>query len=313
MVYYLSFRRREKMKKLTALAVAVVAGAASSALASTPLEFLVVPDSSNDILVTFNPFDGSLIDSNFATIGAGTPKHPLQVGDEIWVSNQLTDQIDRFDFSGTLISSITGGLDNIKGMAVVGSEVWVTNAGSNNGAPGNAIVKIDIATGSINGFTPTDGSLFDVVSYQGQVLGGNIGNENLEFYDAAGNFAGNFHVSDGVTGIDFPQQLFVRENGGILAAGFSSPSGVYAYDSAGNEIGIVAGLDSGARGVYELGNGNIMWTNGAGVWVTDINTGQATLVYDGGSSQYIDLVVIPAPGAAGLLALAGFAATRRRR
>lgn len=301
------------MKKLTALAVAVVAGAASSAFAGTPLEFLVVPDSSNDILVTFNPFDGSLIDSSFATIGAGTPKHPLQVGDEIWVSNQLTDQIDRFDFSGTLISSITGGLDNIKGMAVVGSEVWVTNAGSNNGAPGNAIVKIDIATASINGFTPTNGSLFDLVNYQGQVLGSNIGNENLEFYDAAGNFASNFHVSDGVTGIDFPQQLFVRENGGILAAGFSSPSGVYAYDADGNDLGIVAAIDSGARGVYELGNGNIMWTNGAGVWVTDINTGLASLVYDGGSSQYIDLVVIPAPGAAGLLALAGFAATRRRR
>ncbi|MFB3431461.1 MAG: hypothetical protein ABL309_11120 [Phycisphaerales bacterium] len=301
------------MKKLTALAIAVIAGAASTAVAGPPSEFLVVPDSSNDILVTFSPFDGSLINSNFATIGGGTPKHALQVGNEIWVTNQLTDQVDRFTLNGAFVSSIVGGLDNIKGMEVVGNEVWVTNAGSNNGAPGNSIVKIDIGSATISGSSPTSGSLFDVINYQGQVLGTNITSEDLEFYDAGGNFASVFHASDGVSGIDFPQQAFARENGGLLVAGFSPTSGVYAYDAAGNDLGIIAGLDSGARGVYELGNGNIMWTNGAGVWVTDPNTGQVTQVYDGGSSQYIDLVVIPAPGAAGLLALAGFASTRRRR
>ena len=301
------------MKKLTAPAIAVIAGAASTAVAGPPSEFLVVPDSSNDILVTFSPFDGSLINSNFATIGGGTPKHALQVGNEIWVSNQLTDQVDRFTLTGAFVSSIVGGLDNIKGMEVVGNEVWVTNAGSNNGAPGNSIVKIDIGSATVSGSSPTSGSLFDVINYQGQVLGTNITSEDLEFYDAGGNFASVFHASDGVSGIDFPQQAFARDNGGLLVAGFSPTSGVYAYDAAGNDLGIIAGLDSGARGVYELGNGNIMWTNGAGVWVTDPNTGQVTQVYDGGSSQYIDLVVIPAPGAAGLLALAGFASTRRRR
>lgn len=300
------------MKKFAALVVALAAGAAAPAFGGVG-QFLVVPDSTNDILVTFNPFDGSLINSNFATIGGGTPKHAMQVGSEIWVSNQITDQIDRFDFNGSLISSISGGLDNIKGMAVVGSEVWVTNAGSNNGAPGNSIVKINSATGAINGFSPTDGSLFDLVNYQGQLLGSNIGNEDLEFYDLGGNFGSTFHASDGVTGIDFPQQLFVRADGGVLAAGFSPTSGVYAFDAAGNDLGIIAGLDGGARGVYELGNGNIMWTNGGGVWVTDPNTGLTTNVYDGGSGQYIDLVVIPAPGTVGLLALAGLASRRRRR
>lgn len=301
------------MKKITALAIAIAAGAASTALAGPPLEFLVVPDSSNDILVTFNPFDGSLINSSFASIAGGTPKHALQVGSEIWVSNQLNDNIDRFDLNGSLVSTISGGLDNIKGMEVVGNEVWVTNAGTNNGAPGSSIVKIDIGTATISGFSPTDGSLFDVVNYQGQVLGTDFNNDNLEFYDASGNFASVFHDSDGVGGIDFPQQAFVRENGGLLVGGFSPPSGVYSYDAAGNEIGIVAGIDSGVRGVYELGNGGIMWTNGGGVWVTDPNTGDTTNVYDGGSSQYIDLVRIPTPGAAGLLALAGLAAARRRR
>lgn len=309
------------LKIFTVSAVAALTGLASSAQAGNPLEFLAVPDSSNDVIVTFNPFDGSLINSNYIDLNqfdtTGTPKHALQVGNEIWVSDQIRDRIDRFSLTGGYLSTIggtdTGGLDNIKGMAVVGNEVWVTNAGSGNGASGNSIVKIDSVTGAINGFSSTNGSLFDVVNYQGQVLGSNIGNESLEFYDASGAFVSSFHSSDGVTGIDFPQQLFVRGNGGVLAAGFSPPSGVYSFDGAGNDLGIVAGADGGARGVYELGNGNIMWTNGAGVWVTDILTDQATLVYDGGSAQYIDLVVIPAPGSAGLLALAGFAAIRRRR
>ena len=208
------------MKKLTALAIAVIAGAASTAVAGPPSEFLVVPDSSNDILVTFSPFDGSLINSNFATIGGGTPKHALQVGNEIWVSNQLTDQVDRFTLTGAFVSSIVGGLDNIKGMEVVGNEVWVTNAGSNNGAPGNSIVKIDIGSATVSGSSPTSGSLFDVINYQGQVLGTNITSEDLEFYDAGGNFASVFHASDGVSGIDFPQQAFARDNGGLLVAGW---------------------------------------------------------------------------------------------
>lgn len=301
------------MKKFIAIAVACAAGTAATALAGPPSQYLVVPDSSNDILVTFDPFDGSLINSNFATIDGGTPKHAMQVGNEIWVSNQLNDNIDRFSLDGTFMSSIGGALDNIKGMAIVGNEVWVTNAGSNNGATGNSIVRINIGTGMVSGATPTDGSLFDLVQYQGRLLGSNIGQEDLEFYDFSGNLTGIFHASDGVSGIDFPQQMFVRDDGGVLAAGFSSPSGVYAYDSDGNEIGIIAGIDGGARGVYELGNGNIMWTNGGGVWVTDPNTGLSTNVYDGGSGQYIDLVVIPAPGAAGLLVLAGFGASRRRR
>lgn len=300
------------MKKFAVLVVALAAGGTASAFGG-PGEFLVVPDSSNDILVTFNPFDGSLINSNFATIAGGTPKHALQVGNEIWVSNQLNDNIDRFSLGGSFISSIGGALDNIKGMAVVGNEVWVTNAGSNNGANGNSIVRVDINTATVSGFSPTNGSLFDLVNYQDRLLGSNIGEEDLEFYDNAGALSGVFHASDGVSGIDFPQQLFVRENGGILAAGFSPTSGVYAYDSDGNDLGIVAGLDGGARGVYELGNGNIMWTNGGGVWVTDPNSGQTFNVYDGGSAQYIDFVAIPAPGTLGLFALAGFASRRRRR
>ncbi|MGP1345605.1 MAG: hypothetical protein ACTS3F_02920 [Phycisphaerales bacterium] len=312
---------RTRTSKSILFAIAGAGAICGLASAGTPSTFLAVTDSGNDRVAIFDPFDGSLINSSYIDLvpfDSGTPKGIIQVGNEIWVSDQIRDKIERFTLFGAHVGTIGGsvpggGLDNIKGMAVVGNEVFVTNAGTNNGAPGDALVKIDIATASVSGSAATAGTLFDIINYNGQLLGSNIDTEDLEVYDLAGNFVSIFHDSDGTTGIDFAQQLFARANGNVYASGFSPPSGVYEYDAAGNDLGIVAGADAGARGVWELGNGNIMWTNGDGVWVTDPNSGIASLVYDGGSSQYIGLVVIPSPGAAGVLALAGVCAVRRRR
>jgi uncharacterized protein (TIGR03382 family) len=116
-----------------------------------------------------------------------------------------------------------------------------------------------------------------------------------------------FVSSDGISGIDFPQQLFVRGNGNVLAAGFSGPSGVFEYDVFGNSLGIVAGLDRGPRGVLELLNGDVMWTTGTGFFVGE------TEVLGGSSGQYLSFVVIPAPGAMALLGMGGLVAVRRRR
>src|SRR5690606_39736386 len=59
----------------------------------------------------------------------GTPKALIQVGEEIWISDQFRDRIDRFDLDGIHLGAITGGMDNIKGMELVnGSEVWLTRS-----------------------------------------------------------------------------------------------------------------------------------------------------------------------------------------
>jgi len=316
-----------EMKKLTALAVAAVAGMASTALAGGgPPQYLLVPMSSANEIAAFNPFDGSLINPTYIDLNpleAGTPKHAHQVGNEIWVSDQIRDRIDRFSLTGSFLSSIGGnfagsGLDNIKGMQVVGNEVWVTNAGTNNDAPGNAIVRIDASSGDILGNIPTNGSSFDIIRFNGENLVSFIGaaTTRIDRYDDSGNLLGNF-VSAGQ--FNFFQQMAPMDNGNLLVAAFSNLSGgfgngVYEIDgSTGSPVGPVQGtLATGPRGVYELGNGNIMWTNGGGVQVTDPNTGITTTVL-AGSAQYIDLVIIPTPGAAGILALAGLAAARRRR
>ena len=239
--------------------------------------------------------------------GGSTAKEALQVGDQIWVSDQLRDVIYRFGLDGAHLGTIgNSGLDNIRGMEVVGDQVWVTNAGSNQGAPGNSLVFIDIATTSIVGSAAANGSTWDIINYNGQLLVSDSTSENLEIYDLSGNFVSVFHDSDGLSGIDFPQQMFAKANGNVLAAGFSLPSGVYEYDSMGNSLGIVAGDGFGPRGVLQLGNGEIMWTNGAGFWVSGGNV-------FGGSGQYLNFVTIPTPAGLALLAMGGAVATRRRR
>src|SRR5687767_9723292 len=117
-------------------------------------QFLMMPDSTNNRLVLFNPNDGSLVNSNLFGLAGGTPVHALQVGNEIWVSEQIGDRISRWDFGGTQLAPISGGMDNIRGMALVGGNVLLTNTGTANAAPGRAVIRFDTAGNNL-GFFPT--------------------------------------------------------------------------------------------------------------------------------------------------------------
>lgn len=79
-----------------ALTAALLAGLATFGNAA---EYLMIPDSSSTTgrrVMLFSPIDGSLVSPNFinlnALTGASTPKHALQVGGEIWVSDQVADR-----------------------------------------------------------------------------------------------------------------------------------------------------------------------------------------------------------------------------
>jgi hypothetical protein len=282
----------------------------------------------------FDAFDGRLVNDNFID-GSGlfqTPINAIQVKNEVWVSDQLADAIFRFDLKGQLISTISGGLDNIRGMEIVGDRIYVTNAGTDNGALGTGVAIFD-TNGNNLGFFAT-GSPYDVLAYNGELLISNIDDDNLDRYDLNGNFLGTFHNSDGATGIDFPQQLTARSNGNILAAGFSSPAGIYEYNLSGTQISNYTSAQGvanlGIRGVYELGNGNVLWTGGDGVVSTNLtsgspNFGSFTDIYTRQSlgctnacvsARFIDPLKVPEPSAIfGLLAcgLLGAKSARKNR
>ncbi len=300
------------MKKITFLLAACLLFFAGVFHASAQ-GFILMPDSTNNRLVAFDPMSGAVLTSNmFALAANATPIHALQVGSEIWVSEQIGDRVARYDFTGNFLGAITG-LDNVRGMALIGNTVYVTNAGTANGAPGNAVVMYSLG-GTLLGSFPTGGlapSPFSILSHQGGILvGSSSADDDIHRFTLTGTSVGTFHNT---ASLNFVEQLAFASNGSILAAGFSSNNIAFLDPNNGNLLGSFAA--AGARGVYQLGNGNILWTSGAGVSIYDVTTQTSSLIYSGGG-RFLQFASIPEPSTLaifGLGALIVGAAGRRLR
>jgi hypothetical protein len=256
---------------------------------------IIMPDSTNNRLVAFNPVNGSVLNSNMFSLGGGTPIHAVQVGNEIWVSEQIGDRISRWSLSGTFLGEIggaSGGLDNVRGMAVIGNTVYVANAGTANGAPGNAVAMYS-TTGTFLGSFPTTGlapSPFGILADQGGILvSSSSANDDIHRFTLTGTSVGTFHNS---ASLNFVEQLAFASNGSILAAGFSSNNIAFLDPNNGNLLSSFAA--AGARGVFQLGNGNVLWTSGSGTFVYDVTAGTSSLVYSGGG-RFLELASVPEP------------------
>lgn len=301
-------RKRAALARIYACALllaTLVPGLASA-------QFLMMPDSTNNRLVLFNPFDGTLVNPNLFALAAGTPVEAIQVGNEIWVSEQLGDRVSRWSITGTALGQLgggpTGGLDNVRGITVINNVLHVTNDGSGNGAPGPSLVQFDL-TGNNLGFLPMTSSSgpFDVLDNQGGLLvSSDAANDDVHRYSYAGASLGTFHNS---TSLNFAEQMHMAANGDVLVAGFSS-NNVVRLDPSGAIVSSFAA--SGARGVWELGNGNIMWTNGSGAHVFDVISGSSTQVYTG-VGRFVGALV-PEPATLSLIGmgLAALSISRRR-
>ena len=287
--------------------------------------FLIAPDSISDRILLFDPINGSLIDDNFidgSETGLGifsTPINAIQVNREIWVSDQGANAIFRFDLKGSYLGVVsdadgdgdTDGLDNIRGIEFANGLIYVANSGTENNAPGDGeVVVVFDSEGNNLGFFDT-GDPFDIRAYNGTLLVSDInsdsnGGEDIDRYTLNGvdsTFIETFVESDGVAGIDFPQQISVRQsNANVLVGGFSAPGGFYEYDAAGNQISFLNADDGFAnrgRAAYELSNGNILWSGGDGFIVTNPTTREDTDIYTVNtldfrpSARYIESLIVP--------------------
>ncbi|MFA7687807.1 MAG: T9SS type A sorting domain-containing protein [Moheibacter sp.] len=245
----------------------------------------------NPYVVLLNAETGEIENPEFidlTPLDPGTPKGIRQIGSEIWVTDQIDDMIYRFDLEGNYLSSINGNMDNIKGLGPVnGTEVWVTNAGSNNGAPGDGIVRFDMSGNYVGNFLTGGKSAFDLVDGgNGEVYVSYINSGSpIERRDYSGNLIGNL-VAPG--NLNFAQQIWITASGDLLVGNFSSPSGIYLFDlETGSELNYWPVAD--VRGVSETGDGSILWTNGSGIHRLDPATGNSTLL-SGGSAQFFAIL-----------------------
>lgn len=267
------------------------------------VSFVMVLESTNDAVMTFNYNDGSLINPAFILGGnpnLSTPIEPLLTPNAtILVSDQLTDNIVEFDTLGAFIRIFFGGnttvLDNCRGIELRpgNTSLVAAIAGTTNQ---DAIAEFDLTTGNYLGnfIAPNAAQMdgpWDIVFRTSDCLVTGEASDNVVKYDLSGNYIGNFFSP-----LNFPEQLYKTTSGNIIVAVFSSPSGLYIFDSNGTQLNYFSSV-TGLRGAFQLGNGNYLVTNGTGVYVLDQNTGAVLSTpvsgVSGRSAHEYDLSIVP--------------------
>lgn len=212
-----------------------------------------------------------------------TPKAVKQIGNEIWLTEQLDDFIYRFDLDGNYLGEIFGSMDNIKGLENVNNEVWVTNAGTANGAPGEAIVRLDSDGNYLGAYDTNGNSSFDILNTGTDVYISFIHQGSpVQRWDYEGNYIDDI-VPPGT--LNFAQQLDLTASGDLLVGNFSSPAGIYLFDgTTGNQLQYWP--QTGVRGVMETHDGSILWSNSSGIHRLNPATGVSTMILSGGAQFF---------------------------
>lgn len=262
---------------------------------------LLIPNSTAKMIMTFDPDTGDLIDPEFIVLdpdATGTAIHAIMsANNTILLSDQIRDVVHQYDLDGNYMGVFApaGGvdtsiLDNIRGISLrPNGNLLVTVASSANA---NAIAEFDTDGNYIGNFIDNGAgglnSPFDVYRRVGTdwLVSSINSNQVLSFELETGNPIGEFSPIS-----SFPQQILEIGAGNVLVANFSGTQGVYEFDADGNVIGIYNPTQIGGyRGVWELANGNILTTTGAGVFEINRDGQLVDTKYDG-VGRFIEYVV----------------------
>lgn len=265
--------------------------------ASGVTSFIMVPDITNDRVYIFNSTNGDLIDTAFIPQSRpqlSTPKHALThyKGKDILIADQITDLVQRYNENGTYNNFFVplGGvntsiLDNIRGIRYRSNNNLLVTVGSS--ANQNTVQQFDTLGNHLGTFITNSNlnSPFDIQIRNSDMLVSNSsGTNRISAYDLNGTFLSSFYTGSAFA---FPQQMQSNPNGDVVVAAFSPPSGIAYLTQSGSFVKLLTGI-TGNRGVYLLGNGRYVTTNGAGIHEIDSASGALIRTIATGSMQYIE-------------------------
>jgi len=267
---------------------------------------LLIPESTNDRVMAFDPQTGDLVDADFIPAdpaNLSTPIHAILAanGQSILVSDQIEDVVQQYDLDGNYLGVFapSGGvdtsiLDNIRGISLdpdTGNLLVSVGSGSNS----DAIAEFDSA-GSYVGNRVANGaggldSPFDVVFGGSGLLVGGITSDAIHEYSTSGVYANDFAAVN-----NFPEQIQTI-SGGVLVGNFAgTQEGVIEFDTTGAVVGVYDPPSLGGyRGVFELPNGNILTTNGGGVHEIDRVGNLVETKISSVNARFIELIQVPPP------------------
>ncbi len=241
---------------------------------------LLIPDSTADVVAVFHPYDGTyqgdLINNSAGLFS--TPVNAIQWRDyNIYVSDQVADSVFVYDIQGNYLSTYadaSDGLNNIRGIAFRGNHLFVTSGD-------DFVAEFDGPHSRLPDFISDGSDPFDIcflpdgTSALSDIQGTD---DNVRFYDFNGALIAELFKTN------FPEQVtadLMFKPHGFLVTTFSDKN-VTNFGRAEGDIYNVINLNNYGRGVYRLGNGNILtsgydgvqeWDPASGALLTQIMTG----------------------------------------
>jgi len=262
---------------------------ASAALPCAAETLLLVPDTGADRIWAFDAHDGSIVSNNYIPAD-GRMKQVMQVvqlpGGTIVMSDPGTSQscdagdgLREYTPCGQFIRNIATtaeGICNPEGICVAFGKVWVVRLyePTQEVDPGRSALwtfEFD-GTGLQEACAPAVlNKPWAVLPFGSELLVSDSTDDNIERLTPACAAGTPFIDSDGVSSINFPQQMALLPDGSVAVASFSAPSGLHFFTAQGSfqfqHAGVIA-----PRGVHPLGNGEVLYTGGTRVMAFDPKT-----------------------------------------
>lgn len=246
-------------------------------------DVLLIPESSGDSVGMYSPVDGSYlgdfhIDDPATADVLQTPIEAFLGPDGvIWVTDQVSDGAFRFDLDGTYLGQPVTGLDNCRGASHDGTNVFIATS---NGVFEYTPAGVQVASHADESF--------DVL----HLPDGRFLIADTAATDGIERWESDWTLPMTLFATSFPEQVSpMISTSNYLTATFTSNSLIeFMLDGTiVREIVQPGGL-GGLRGVYELENGQWIFTNASGVHTLDPNSGAVVTVRSGIQARFVNRV-----------------------